>query len=134
MYVKIGGINREVQLRMMDCNFILQKFNRWYAKSILAIKNKYENYLIEINMAEGERKADLIDQYAALIDRAMVDVHVPVDIVFESLWMILTEPEKKRFKNMRKMKKSILVEEIEGLVYFVGDKILNLSGYKKKIA
>jgi hypothetical protein len=140
----IGGIAREVQLKLVDCNSILKRWNAWYSVHVMRMKKFHEDrYLPSIMNAEGEEKNELIKEYQAVVDRDFVNIEIPFQFIITAIWRILTPKEKKRFKNRilptrnitakKRLFNTLLQDEYVPLAHFVGEQLLNMPGYKKKL-
>jgi hypothetical protein len=145
MHVMIGGIPREVTLTLFDCNAILKRWNQWYAVHVIRLKARHENeYLPRIHGEQDpDKKAELIQLYQAIVDRDFVNIEVPFAFIITAIWRILTKAERRRFKNRvfptrnktakQRLFRALLRDEYAPLAHFVGEQLLNMPGYKKKL-
>jgi hypothetical protein len=90
--------------------------------------------LVEIGKEQDEdKKIKMVDEYVRQIESAYNSIEFPFFLVYDIIWNILTDAERKRFKNKKnKMIREILIDELDDLVTFVGARVLRLAGYNKK--
>jgi len=138
-FVKIAGEKREVILIRKDVNKFIKTFNNYYILATQKARQNEDHFLIKINEEKNpEKKMEMMNQMIDFIEDQLSKVSFPYFIIEDIIWKILSQDEKRQFKNRfgrvskKKMIDSIRVDEYQPIVDFVGSKILNLSGYNKK--
>lgn len=131
--ITIGGIQRRVELRLYDCQKILEEYNLYFSAQNLKIARKHADLLRLIDLAsDKQEKLKLINEYTQKMQSDQALIRIPFMLIYDSIWRILASEERKNFRNKKKMIRAILMDEHEQLVYYVGSRILRMPGYKKK--
>jgi len=133
--IVIGGEERAVSLKLMQCNEYIKKYNAVYIMEAAKIQKKYDYLLPKIKEEkDSAEQLRLIDEYIAKCEDERKLIQLPLEMIWEFIWGVLTADEKQRFDGkIENMVNEILIDEVQDLADFVGNKILRLQGYKKKL-
>lgn len=136
-FLNVGGIPRQTVLKFELCNSFCKAYNIMYSIESAKVLKKYDHYLFEIgNVPEenSEKRLQLIDEYQALYLEEVKLITLPLDMIFLFGWGVLSESEKQKFSNsIDKMREEVLIDELQPMADFIGEKVLRLQGYKKKL-
>ena len=133
--IVIGGEERAASLKLMQCNEYIKEYNAIYILEAAKIQKKYDHLLPKIKEeSDSAEQLRLIDEYIAKCEDERKLIQLPIDMVWRFIWGVLTDYEKQRFGGkIENMVNEVLVDEVQDLADFVGNKILRLQGYKKKL-
>jgi hypothetical protein len=133
--VIIGGIQRQVRLKLRQCEEMFKAYSDFYTVEAAQIAAKYDYYLKDIKSEkDSAEQLRLIDEYIQKCENARKNIQYPFEMIFRYIWNILTDTEKQKFcDDIENMKNEILIDEMQGLADFIGSRVLRLQGYKKKL-